>query len=42
MLANVIIPALSLLFIDPLFDVVLVFVYYQLRRRKERFSIADL
>lgn len=42
MLANVIIPTLAMLFIDPIHDVVLVFVYYQLRRRKERFSIADL
>lgn len=42
MLANVIIPTLAMLFIDPLHDVVLVFLYYQLRRRKERFSIADL
>jgi hypothetical protein len=42
MLANVIIPTLAMLFIDPVHDVVLVFVYYQLRRRKERFSIESL
>lgn len=42
MLANVVIPLLAMLFIDPIHDVVLVFVYYQLRRRKERFSIEPL
>lgn len=38
MIARVLIPSLAMLFIDPLFDVALVFVYYQLRRRKERFD----
>lgn len=42
MVANVAIPTLAMLFIDPIHDVVLVFVYYQLRRRKERFSIEPL
>lgn len=42
MLFSVAIPTLTMLFIDPIHDVTLVFVYYQLRRRKERFSVADL
>lgn len=42
MLVNVAIPTLAMLFIDPIHDVVLVFVYYQLRRRKERFTIERL
>lgn len=40
--ASAIISTLAMLFIDPIFDVVLVFLYYQLRRRKEHFSIPDL
>lgn len=42
MLFSVAIPTLTMLFIDPIHDVTLVFVYYQLRRRKERFSVGDL
>jgi len=35
--AGVIIPTLAMFIIDPIFDVMLVFVYYQLRWRKEGF-----